>query len=324
MSIKCPWLHPNGHGPHHKPYIILIIILLYIDSLVIQVFKGPYLSFQFTLSEKDWKTRNVSETYIPPTTSLYKQNLSEASTGKQGNKGYGQHTGLKRVVWPWPLNMWPDNQLRPLSDWVQPLHHVWFWSNEGVKRYWANNTLGREEWVDLEHWTRDLKINRDHLLFEGNPCTKLGIYQVKGSKDIERTTQWVEKNGLTLTFKHVIWKSIGIIYSLRQPLQQVWYWSSEGINRYWADNTWSTDRQTNILTDSHNDRPTDRPTDLPTDRPSDSCKTYDKINSLTYKKQSRGFPPPPRLIANPFFYSFESILLTVWRQIHKPYLGGRY
>ena len=31
-------------------------------------------------------------------TSLYKQNLSEASTGKQGNKRYGQHTGLKRVV----------------------------------------------------------------------------------------------------------------------------------------------------------------------------------------------------------------------------------
>ena len=22
----------------------------------------------------------------------------------------GQHTGLRRVVWPWPLNMWPENQ----------------------------------------------------------------------------------------------------------------------------------------------------------------------------------------------------------------------
>ena len=38
----------------------------------------------------------------------------------------------------------------------------------------------------------------------------------------------------------------------RQPLHQVWYWSSEGVKRYWADSTWSTDRQTDI--------PTDRPT----------------------------------------------------------------
>ena len=61
----------------------------------------------------------------------------------------------------------------------------------------------------------DLKINRDHLLIEVNPYTKFGIDQVKGSKDIERTTQWAEKSGLTLTFEHVTSKSIGIIYSLR-------------------------------------------------------------------------------------------------------------
>ena len=36
-----------------------------------------------------------------------------------------------------------------------------------------------------------------------NPCTKSGIDQMKGSKDIERTTQWAEKSGLTLTFEHV-------------------------------------------------------------------------------------------------------------------------
>ena len=36
-----------------------------------------------------------------------------------------------------------------------------------------------------------------------NPCTKFGIDQEKGSKDIERTTQWAEKSGLTLTFEHV-------------------------------------------------------------------------------------------------------------------------
>ena len=48
-----------------------------------------------------------------------------------------------------------------------------------------------------------------------NPCTKFGIDQVKGSKDIERTTHWARKSGLTLTFEHVTWKSIGIIYLLR-------------------------------------------------------------------------------------------------------------
>ena len=41
------------------------------------------------------------------------------------------------------------------------------------------------EWFDLDLWTFDLKINRNHLLIEGNPCTKFGIDQVKGSKDIE-------------------------------------------------------------------------------------------------------------------------------------------
>ena len=48
-----------------------------------------------------------------------------------------------------------------------------------------------------------------------NPCTKFGIDQVKGSKVIERTTHWPRKSGLTLTFEHLTWKSIGIIYSLR-------------------------------------------------------------------------------------------------------------
>ena len=35
-----------------------------------------------------------------------------------------------------------------------------------------------------------------------NPRTKFGIDQVKGSKDIVRTTQWAEKRSLTLTFEH--------------------------------------------------------------------------------------------------------------------------
>ena len=64
----------------------------------------------------------------------------------------------------------------------------WYWSSEGVKRYWADNAMGWEEWFDVDLWTYHLKINRDHLLIEGIPCTKFGFDQVKGSKDIERTT----------------------------------------------------------------------------------------------------------------------------------------
>ena len=41
-------------------------------------------------------------------------------------------------------------------------------------------------WIDLD--LCDLKFNRDHLLFRGNPYTKFGIDQMKGSKDIDRTT----------------------------------------------------------------------------------------------------------------------------------------
>ena len=153
----------------------------------------------------------------------------------------GQHSGMSRGVWPWPLKMWPENQQGSSIHWGQPLHQVWYWSSKAVKRYWADNTVGWEEWFHLDLWTCDLKINSNHLLIEDNPCAKFGIDQLKGSKDIERTTRWTEKSGLTLTFEHVTWKSIGIIYSLRAPSL---VWSSEGVKRYWADNTWSTDWQT--------------------------------------------------------------------------------
>ena len=36
-----------------------------------------------------------------------------------------------------------------------------------------------------------------------NPCTKFGIDEVKGSKDIEQTTKWAQKEWLTLTFEYV-------------------------------------------------------------------------------------------------------------------------
>ena len=164
----------------------------------------------------------------------------------------GQHSGLRRVVWPWLLNMWPENQKGSSTFWVQPLHQVWYWSSEGVKRYWADNSVGWKELFDLDLWTCDLKINRDHLLIDGNPCTKFGIDQVKGSKDMERTTQWAEKSGLTLTFEHMTWKLIGIIYSLEAIP------ASSLVLIKW--------RGQKILSGQHL-------VYRPTDRPTDSCKT---------------------------------------------------
>ena len=63
----------------------------------------------------------------------------EAKCLKQVSKGVDNTLG-SRVVWPWPLNMWPENQKGSSNYWAQPLHQVWYWSNEGVKRYWADNT----------------------------------------------------------------------------------------------------------------------------------------------------------------------------------------
>ena len=80
----------------------------------------------------------------------------------------------------------------------------------------------------------------DYLLIGRNPCTKFGIDQVKGSKDIEETTHWAQNNGLTFNFENVTWNSIGIINSLGEPHIDVWYWSSEGVKRYWAHNTLSS------------------------------------------------------------------------------------
>ena len=119
--------------------------------------------------------------------------------------------------------------------------------------------MDNTEWFDL--WTCDLKINKDHLLIDGNSCTKFGIDQVKGSKDTEWTTQWSEMSGLTLTFKHVTLKSIGIIYSLSAtpaPSLVLIKWRSH------------RDIDIKILIGQHL---VYRPTDRHTDRPTDSCKT---------------------------------------------------
>ena len=85
------------------------------------------------------------------------------------------------MVWPWLLNMWPENQWGSSTYTATPAPSLLLikWS---AKRYWADNTVGWEEWFDLDLWTCDLKINGDHLLIEGNPCTKFGIDQILGQQ----------------------------------------------------------------------------------------------------------------------------------------------
>ena len=132
-----------------------------------------------------------------------------------------------------------------------------------------DNTLGSREWFDLDFWTCDQKINMDHLLIRCNPCVKFGIKQVKGSKDIEQTTNWAQKSDLMLTFEHVTWKSIGTIYSLRATP------AASLVLIKW--------RGQQILSGQHL---VYRPTDRHTDQPTDSCKTICPLFQGGHKKYS--------------------------------------
>ena len=83
----------------------------------------------------------------------------------------GQHSGLRRVVWPWPLNIWPENQLESSTHWGQPLHQVWYWSNV----YKVDNTLG---WFDFDLWTCYPKINT----LRATPSPSLVLIKWRGHK----------------------------------------------------------------------------------------------------------------------------------------------
>ena len=65
-------------------------------------------------------------------------------------------------------------------------HHI-FGFKERQEMFQKQIYVPRKEWLDIDLLTCYLKIDRDHKLIEGNPCTKFGIDQLKGSKYIERT-----------------------------------------------------------------------------------------------------------------------------------------
>ena len=84
--------------------------------------------------------------------------------------------------------------------------------HRGHKIFRVENTW--EKQFNLRKWTGKLKMKREHLLLDGNYCTKFGSFQAKRSKDIEHSTFGIETSSLTLTFNHMAWKSIGVITSL--------------------------------------------------------------------------------------------------------------
>ena len=136
--------------------------------------------------------------------------------------------------------MWSKNQKGSSIYWAQPLHQVWYWSSEGVKGYWADNTVSWEEWFILTFdQNSGLSSVSKQKLFKASK-QRIKIY--KGDNTLG-SKKW---------FDLVLWTSYLKINRDHLFLHQVWYWSSEGVKRYWAKTLGlQTDRPTdrNIQTD---------------------------------------------------------------------------
>ena len=83
-----------------------------------------------------------------------------------------------------------------------------------VIRSRVDNTWDEDQQFDLDIWTCDLKINRGHLLSKGIYCTKFGNSTIKGVKRYWVDYIFAKTSSLALTFGHVIWKLLGVIYLL--------------------------------------------------------------------------------------------------------------
>ena len=149
--------------------------------------------------------------------------------------------------------------------------------------------------IKISLWTCDLKIKRVHLFIRRNPCTKFGIDQAKGSKDIERITQWAEKNGLswplTIIQVYLLCRSKSCLKQVSKGLKYIkgtthWaqksgltlsfeqvIWKSIGIiyscTKFGIDQV----KGSRDIEPKHQFyRPTDQPTEIY--RPTDGCKHY--------------------------------------------------
>lgn len=119
--------------------------------------------------------------------------------------------GQSPAVWLWPCDL-KINRDHILSLEGITVSSLVTFHHRGHKIFRVENTWDQQ--FNLRKWTGKLKLKREHLLLDGNYCTKFGSFQAKRAKDIEHSTFGIETSSLTLTFNHMAWKSIGVITSL--------------------------------------------------------------------------------------------------------------
>ena len=135
-----------------------------LDPTLVNCHKG-HIYISKCSSQNKWKSnkkcfRNIYEPYslrAIPSPSLV---LIKWSGQKRLS---GQHTGLKRVVWP---NLWTFD-LKINMDYLLIGRNTCIkFCIDQVKRskHFERTTHSDQEWFDLDLWTCELKINRDHLL----------------------------------------------------------------------------------------------------------------------------------------------------------------
>ena len=106
------------------------------------------------------------------------------------------------------------------------------YNNKEISFYW---TIEQQEMFQKHKCPPWCKI-QVYLLCRSKNCPQQVSMWLKY---IKWTTHWAQKSYLTLTFKHVIWKSIGIIYlfsATPAPCLLLIKWRGQKI-WYWADNT---------------------------------------------------------------------------------------
>ena len=118
---------------------------------------------------------------------------------------------------------------------------LWFIYRQRLHQFWklSSKWFINIEWTILRWrpvvwpWPCDLKSNRDNRLYKVNQCSKLVNHQ---AKDHEWTTLRMRVSNLTLTFDHMICKSIGNKSSLRASTEESLATSCTWVKRYWVDN----------------------------------------------------------------------------------------
>ena len=109
------------------------------------------------------------------------------ATFQQRGSGDVEQTTVEQrpTIWPWPLTMWTKiiRVIYSLGSSTVPSLVIF---KQKSQKIFSRHHLNKDLQFDLDLWPYDLKNNKSHLLSEGIHFIKLGNFQVKGSKDIER------------------------------------------------------------------------------------------------------------------------------------------